>query len=242
MTSVTANGSALLQNYINSNYKTTDTTATVTAEEDSKTSLVSNFNTFLKMLTTQLENQDPLAAMDTNQFTQELVAFSGVEQQLKTNDNLSDILSSLNSNGITPLISYVGNSVEADAGGKIVLENSVAAFSYTLPSAASSVTIKVKDADGKTVSTVSGPTTSGAHRLAWDGTCTDESTAEDGTYSVTVTALDSDGKTLKVSDLNLIGNVSGITTDKDGKGVLSVGDLTVSVDDVVGVYSGFSAS
>ncbi len=48
--------------------------------------LAGNFQTFLQLLTTQLQNQNPLDPLDTNQFTQQLVQFAGVEQQLKTND------------------------------------------------------------------------------------------------------------------------------------------------------------
>ncbi|HEX2801368.1 MAG TPA: flagellar hook capping FlgD N-terminal domain-containing protein, partial [Phenylobacterium sp.] len=53
-----------------------------------RTSLVENFNTFLSLLTTQLKNQDPTAPLDSNQFTQQLVQMTGVEQQLNSNDLL----------------------------------------------------------------------------------------------------------------------------------------------------------
>ena len=55
--------------------------------------LAGNFQTFLTLLTTQLQNQNPLDPLDTNQFTQQLVQFAGVEQQLKTNDQLTSLVS-----------------------------------------------------------------------------------------------------------------------------------------------------
>src|SRR6185437_7579410 len=55
--------------------------------------IAGNFQTFLSLLTTQLQNQNPLSPLDTNQFTQQLVEFAGVEQQLKTNDSLSTLVS-----------------------------------------------------------------------------------------------------------------------------------------------------
>ena len=54
--------------------------------------IANNFDTFLQLLTTQLKNQNPLDPLDTNQFTQQLVEFSGVEQQLKTNDFLASLV------------------------------------------------------------------------------------------------------------------------------------------------------
>ena len=54
--------------------------------------LSSNFSTFLTLLTTQLKNQDPTAPMDSNQFTQQLVQFSQVEQQIDTNTNLKTLI------------------------------------------------------------------------------------------------------------------------------------------------------
>ena len=55
-------------------------------------SLSSNFNDFLSMLMTQLQNQDPTSPMDTNQFTSELVQFSSVEQQINTNTSLTQLI------------------------------------------------------------------------------------------------------------------------------------------------------
>ncbi len=54
--------------------------------------IAGNFQTFLTLLTTQLQNQNPLDPLDTNQFTQQLVQFAGVEQQLKTNDSLQTLV------------------------------------------------------------------------------------------------------------------------------------------------------
>ena len=55
-------------------------------------SLSANFGDFLKMLMTQLQNQDPTSPMDTNQFTTELVQFSSVEQQINTNTSLTQLI------------------------------------------------------------------------------------------------------------------------------------------------------
>ena len=54
--------------------------------------LSGNFSTFLNLLTTQLKNQDPTSPMDTNQFTQQLVMYSQVEQQIQSNSNLKTLI------------------------------------------------------------------------------------------------------------------------------------------------------
>src|SRR6267154_2364876 len=65
---------------------------TMNSTSDTAT-LASNFSTFLTLLTTQLKNQNPLDPLDTNQFTQQLVQFAGVEQQMKQNDQLATLIS-----------------------------------------------------------------------------------------------------------------------------------------------------
>src|SRR5712671_5911406 len=75
------------------------------------TTLAGNFQTFLTLLTTQLQNQNPLDPLDTNQFTQQLVQFAGVEQQLKTNDQLKSLIDIEKSAQATQALIYVGNTV-----------------------------------------------------------------------------------------------------------------------------------
>src|SRR6202051_2013437 len=76
--------------------------------------LAGNFQTFLTLLTTQLQNQNPLDPLDTNQFTQQLVQFAGVEQQLKSNDQLKSLVDIEKSAQATQALIYVGNTVAVD--------------------------------------------------------------------------------------------------------------------------------
>src|SRR5580704_2655101 len=81
--------------------------ATAAATAADNTEIASNFTTFLQLLTTQLQNQDPLSPMDTNQFTQQLVEFAGVEQQMQSNDSLSTLVSLQQSAQSTQALSRV---------------------------------------------------------------------------------------------------------------------------------------
>src|SRR6202035_5510495 len=73
--------------------------------------IAGNFNTFLQLLTTQLQNQNPLDPLDTNQFTSQLVQFAGVEQQLKMNDQLTSLVSLQQTAQTTAALSFVGKTV-----------------------------------------------------------------------------------------------------------------------------------
>src|SRR5205085_6492985 len=80
----------------------------------SKAVLAGNFDTFLQLLTTQLKNQNPLDPLDTNQFTQQLVEFAQVEQQMKANDQLSSLVSLEKSAVASTALAYVGATVVVD--------------------------------------------------------------------------------------------------------------------------------
>src|SRR6201985_2858476 len=89
---------------------TTGTTGT-TGSSSSMQQLSGNFDTFLQLLTTQLQNQDPTSPMDTNQFTQQLVEYSQVEQQIDTNTNLQSLITQGGTQNAAYAPSYLGKNV-----------------------------------------------------------------------------------------------------------------------------------
>ena len=94
--------------------------------------LTSNFNTFLQLLTTQLKNQNPLDPLDTNQFTQQLVQFAQVEQQIKQNTQLETLISLEKSAQASTALAYVGSTVAID-GQTAALTNKHAAWTFNVP-------------------------------------------------------------------------------------------------------------
>src|SRR3954447_15295151 len=116
----------------------TPTTATSTSSASGATSatgidqstIAGNFTTFLQLLTTQLRNQNPLDPLDTNQFTQQLVQFAQVEQQLKSNDQLGTLVSLQQTAQSTAALDYVGKSVAVD-GTTAPLSNGKATWSLS---------------------------------------------------------------------------------------------------------------
>src|SRR6266852_7971773 len=119
---------------------TTSADKTTTAST-ATTGIADNFQTFLTLLTTQLQNQNPLDPLDTNQFTQQLVQFAGVEQQLKQNDQLKTLIAIEKSAQSTQALAYVGNTVAVD-GSKAQFDGSAATWNINAP-ADSNVTVTI---------------------------------------------------------------------------------------------------
>ncbi|HLI21460.1 MAG TPA: flagellar hook capping FlgD N-terminal domain-containing protein, partial [Stellaceae bacterium] len=105
-------------------------------------SLTSNFNTFLTLLTTQLQNQDPLSPMDTDQFTNQLVEFSQVEQQINTNSNLQQLIALQGAGESISALPLVGQNIEYNSA-TAPMTNGQANFVYNLPSATSATALSV---------------------------------------------------------------------------------------------------
>ncbi len=205
----------------------------------SVTGLGSDFNVFLKLLTTQLKDQDPTNAMDANTFTTQLVQFASVEQQINANTNLQKIVSTLNPNGISPLLGYMNQYVEATSSNNTIeVQSGQGVFTYTLPSAASNVQIAIKNSAGKTVTTLNGPTVAGTNRVVWDGKDSSGTQLADGTYSLAFTAKDKTSAALPVSDVRLVARITGLETATNGTGTLVAGGIKFKDTDVKAVYPG----
>jgi flagellar basal-body rod modification protein FlgD len=162
---------------------------------DSNT-LAGNFNTFLQLLTTQLKNQNPLDPLDTNQFTQQLVQFAQVEQQIKQNQQLETMISLEKSAQATTALAYVGATVAID-GQTAALTNKHAAWTFNVPKPISA-TVTIKNSTGQTVYTGSFSMNPGMQTFEWDGRDANGVQWPDGQYTITVTGKDTSGQTVAV--------------------------------------------
>ena len=204
-----------------------------TSLSGTRATIAQNFDTFLQLLTTQLRNQNPLDPLDTNQFTQQLVQFSGVEQQLKTNDFLEAMMLSTQNANNSQAVSYIGKMVTA-SGVRTELADGAATWHFAVDQDAS-ITATVKDADGNTVFTKAGTVNKGESVFNWDGIGTDGKQKPDGTYSVQIEARDSEGNLVSVAT-EMTGEVTGI--DFSGsEPVLIVGGARVNLSSVLSVRS-----
>ena len=159
--------------------------------------IASNFTTFLTLLTTQLKNQNPLDPLDTNQFTQQLVQFAQVEQQMKSNDQLATLVSLDKNAQSTTALAYVGATVVVD-GSTAALSNDSASWTLntTKPSTA---TVTITDSIGQTAYTGTFAVNPGNQAFSWDGNGNDGKLWPDGNYTLTATGVDANKQTVAIS-------------------------------------------
>jgi flagellar basal-body rod modification protein FlgD len=160
--------------------------------------LAGNFQTFLTLLTTQLKNQDPMSPLDTNQFTQQLVQFASVEQQLKTNDQLTSLVTLQQTAQSTQALTFVGKTAVVD-GSTAALTNGAAAWDLNVPTNAN-VNVSITNSTGQTVFSGSYSVTAGNNKaFTWDGKGNDGTQWPDGKYKMTATGADTAGNSVAVS-------------------------------------------
>lgn len=171
-------------------------TSTGAQAQSDRTRLSDNYDTFLVLLTAQLQNQDPLAPMDSTQFTQQLVQFSQVEQQIRTNEQLEGLVSQYQAASAGAALSYLGKDAIIESN-QTYLASGQANWAYRLPSAATSLTIDVKDANGRTIYTTNTAARgAGEHLFTWHGETTSGASAPDGVYTIDVKPTGPDGNAL----------------------------------------------
>ena len=194
----------------------------------SRAGIADNFDTFLQLLTAQLKNQNPLDPLDTNAFTQQLVQFSSVEQQLKTNDFLSALVQANTNSVQTNAVAYIGKTVAAD-GVRSELVNGKAVWNFSLEDAATA-TVTIKDKDGNVVYTEKGDLQAGQGQFTWNGKTSTGGKAPDGSYTISMTGINAEGKTVPIST-----QFTGVVTGVDFTGsepVLLIGSTRVNLSTV----------
>ena len=199
---------------------------------DSMAQLSGNFSTFLTLLTTQLKNQDPTSPMDSNQFTQQLVMYSQVEQQIQSNDNLKTLISQGTTSASSMATTYLGKKVSV-TNGEASLSGGVATWTYSLNATAATNQLTVSNASGKIVYAGKGETAAGTHTLAWDGKDSNGNALPDGPYKLTVTAADAN-KTAITASVASAGVVGQIDLTR-GTPLLVVGNMELGLGDIAAV-------
>lgn len=214
------------------------TTGTTTASGTSSTSstnalgtLSSNFSSFLNLLLTQLKNQDPTSPLNANQFTSELVQFSGVEQQINTNSSLNQLISLTNAGDLTQASSMLGSKVTATSS-QIPLQNGSGTINFTAP-AKEPVAIAIYNSAGQQIRDASLTAQAGQNTWTWNGADNSGNTVPDGAYKIAVVGADSSGNTTALP-FTVTGTATGVTST--GSSVsLELGGLSVPFTSITNV-------
>lgn len=194
--------------------------------------LSKTFDTFLNLLTKQLQNQDPLDPVKSSEFTQQLVLFTNAEQAVATNKNLESLIKLSTASQAATAVGYIGKTVQAD-GNTGTLNGGKANWQYELTENANHVDVTITNSDGKIVYTGTGATGVGTHSFAWNGLDNQGLTQPDGSYTIAISAKNGAGAAL-TANTSIIGQVSGIET-VDGSVVLNVGLTKVPLEKVKSV-------
>ncbi|HEX6142836.1 MAG TPA: flagellar hook capping FlgD N-terminal domain-containing protein [Geminicoccaceae bacterium] len=197
---------------------------------DPRISLAENFDGFLKLLTTQLTNQDPLEPLDANVFIAQLVQFTGVEH-IKTNGMLEELLALTRIDQLARGADFIGASVTADAGAVRVGSTATAAASYRLAEPAASVDLKLRNEAGAVIRQGAGGTSAGTHSVSWNGLDTRGQRVSDGLYRVEIEAFGGVGRPL-VAETTITGTVDAVELAGDGRMKLSIDGMLVPSDAV----------
>lgn len=199
----------------------------------SRATIADNFDTFLNILTTQLKNQNPLEPLDTNQFTAQLVQFTGVEQQLKTNEFLETLMLAGQNTAKSDAVSYIGKQVTASGKTGELTDEKAVFWDYNAEANVANATVTIKNANGQVIYTETGSLNSGPGTFRWDGATSDGNVAPNGLYTVDIKGTNLKGTTVAVSTSS-VGIVSGVDFTGDVP-ILTVGSRKVAITDVTDV-------
>jgi flagellar basal-body rod modification protein FlgD len=199
---------------------------------NAQNSLANDQTTFFKLLTAQLRNQDPLSPLDANAFTQQLVAMTGVQQQILTNQLLNAMVQG--QAGVGNAVGLIGKQATA-ATSASMLQGGKADWTYSLDAGATEVTLQVVDSGGNVVwQGTQSNLTAGEHAFSWDGKdLTGVQRADGKAFGLRVTAKTAAGDSVG-SYVFLRGNVTAIE-QVGGETVAVVNGVKVPLDLITGV-------
>ena len=207
------------------------TTDTASGSGVNTKTIAGNFQTFLTLLTTQLQNQDPTNPLDTNQFTQQLVEFAQVEQQLRSNDQLAALVSLQQTAQSTQALNFVGENVTVKSD-TAQLANGSATWTMSTPKP-SSATLNISNSSGQLIYSGTMTLQAGPNTFKWNGQGNNGTQWPDGTYTIAVTAKDSSGQSVDVSTV-ATGIVNSVDLTKNPP-VLSVNGQNFTVSQIQSV-------
>jgi flagellar basal-body rod modification protein FlgD len=196
---------------------------------------------FLKLLVTQLSYQDPLSPMEGTEFSSQLAQFSSLEELQKMSDSLDSSLqanlllaTSINNSMATTLI---GKTVRAESDTVQLEQTGDASIHFLLDSSAADVSVEIVDQNGETVRELSAANlSSGENTISWDGCDEQGHRLEAGSYTIRVTAKDSNGQGVGVTPY-FEGRVTGVLY-RDGVAILLLGSQEITLGSVLAVYDG----
>ena len=171
--------------------------------------LIQNYETFLTILTTQIQYQDPMEPMDSSQFTEQLVQFSSVEQQIKSNQQLENLTSMMTASNALGVLNFVGTNVKVDGSRGQLGSFDTVPFGFKA-STAGSAEITIRNSNGEIVANFNEvEIKEGDQTFEWDGKDGSGNRLSPGTYSILISAKDANDKRISI-DTDTTGIVQNV--------------------------------
>ena len=208
--------------------QTTTTASSFTPQtETSEAVISSDFETFLKMLTVQMENQDPLNPTDSSEYAQQLATFSGVEQAVLTNDLLSSMMVQMSTTGMAQMAGWVGKEARAAVPGHF--DGSPITIAPNPASVADKVELVVFDVDGNEVQRSEIPKST--DQIEWAGTDTNGTPFPSGLYRFEVVSS-SNGEVVLAETADIYTRVQEVQSENGNSVLVLKGGVSVLASDV----------
>lgn len=215
--------------------------STVTAATDStaasaamKKSLGMNKDDFMKLFIAQLQYQDPLKPQDPSAMLDQLSQLSLVEQSYNSNTALKDLLAAQNNSINLTALSFIGKDVKANGNITTFDGSTPAALEFSLPLAAASAQVSIKDGSGNTVKTATlGSRNTGNNSFLWDGRDNSGALLPAGAYAFSITATSASGTAISATTYTT-GRINGVNL-AGSTPQLNIGDSSVALSDVISV-------
>jgi len=209
------------------NQTTTTASSFAPQTETSEAVISSDFETFLKMLTVQMENQDPLNPTDSSEYAQQLATFSGVEQAVLTNELLSSLMVQMSTTGMAQMADWVGKEARAAVPGHF--DGSPITISPNPASVADKVELVVFDADGNEVQRSEIPKSTDP--IEWAGTDTNGTPFPSGLYQFQVVSS-SNGEVVLAETADIYTRVQEVQSENGNSILVLKGGVSVLASDV----------
>ncbi len=213
---------------------TTQPTTTQSTTSSATSVISSDFETFLVMLTTQMENQDPLNPMDSSEYAVQLATFSSVEQQVRTNDLLTQMMAQDSASGMAQMADWVGNQVRVQAPA--IYEGQPITISPSPAPTASSAALVVRDSSGTERYRMAIPVSETP--VEWAGADANGNSLAWGTYAFSVESFDQNGDVVGTSTPQIYSDVVEARIANGGIDLVLSGGTIVDASSVTAVRSG----
>jgi flagellar basal-body rod modification protein FlgD len=211
---------------------TTPALTTATPQTKDRTNISSDFDTFLKMLTAQIQNQDPLNPIDSADYAVQLATFSSVEQQTLTNQKLDSLAGLMNVQGMAQLASWVGQ--EARSTSPVYVDGRPITLSSTPQAGADRAVLVVQDADGNTVAREDISTSSATH--IWNGTDITGNPLTQGLYTLSLESYNQ-GLQIGSGPVESYSRIQEVQTSPTGPRLVLSGGISLSADQITALRS-----